>query len=94
MRSITTQDLLIAMSVLVAFCLANMVMQIVIITKSTIPADTVLTDIRVFRTEVATDHNNALQSLAEIRALIDTDIVRRNTIEERDHYGIGPNKNN
>lgn len=94
MRSIATQDLLISMSVLVAFCLANMVMQIVIITKSTIPADTVLTDIKVFRAEVAADHSNSQQILAEIRSLIDTDIVRRNTMEERDHYGIGSTKNN
>lgn len=94
MRSITAQDIYIAMSVLVAFCLANMLMQIVIITKSTIPADTVLTDIRVFRAEVAADHTNALQTLAEIRSLIDTDIIRRNTMEGKDHYGIGPTKNN
>jgi hypothetical protein len=85
MRTATTHDLVVSVSVMVAFCLLNLVMQIVIITKSTIPADAVITDIRVFRNEVANDHINALKALDEIRALVDGDIARRAV----EHHGVG-----
>lgn len=83
MRPATTQDLIMAVSVLVALCLANLVMQAIIITKATIPADAIITDLRVFRNEVSNDHSNALKALDEIRAMIDGDIARR-SVEQ--HY--------
>lgn len=94
MRPATTHDLVISVAVMVGFCLITIVMQIIIITKSTIPADTVITDIRVFRGEVSNDHQNTLRTLAEIRALIDTNQVRANTLLQMDSHGSYTNPNN
>lgn len=80
MKPATTHDLFITSTIVVGCCLAVLILQIVIITKSTIPADAVITELRVFRNEVANDHNLFIQRLADIDSALDREITKQNTL--------------
>jgi hypothetical protein len=76
MRSITFTDLLFVSSLLCSMLCVVLVLQIIIITKATIPADQLITDMRVFRTQVAAEHTETNQKLNELLSFADACRVR------------------
>jgi low affinity Fe/Cu permease len=79
MRQATTHDLVINTVVLAAFVLCTIVLQVIVVTKSTIPADEVVTEIRIMRSEQASQNKVTAQRLAEIEAAISTGRARDET---------------
>lgn len=70
MRPATFHDLMMASAAIVGACCLVIVLQIIIITKATIPADVMLSDIRVLRSEITGELNVVSQRLANIEAFI------------------------
>ena len=92
MRPASVHDLIVTSAIVVGCCLAVIVLQIVIITKSTIPADAVITELRICRNEVANDHNTVAQRLADIDALLDLQNAKTETLKSMEsHSGLSTN---
>lgn len=81
MKCIPWHDLMYHSAAIIGCCLIVVVLQIVIITKSTIPADEVITELRVFRNEVSKHHHSFDRRISDIEVKIDVESIRRATIE-------------
>jgi len=69
-RAATFHDLMMASGAIVGACCLVIVLQIIIITKSTIPADVLISDVRVLRSEVSNELNVISQRLSNIEAFV------------------------
>jgi len=70
MRPATFHDLMMASSAIVGACCLVIILQIIIITKSTIPADVLISDVRVLRSEVSEELKVISQRLSNIEAFV------------------------
>lgn len=70
MRPATFHDLMMASAVIVGSCCLVIVLQIIIITKATIPADVMLTDLRVLRGEITREASIISQRLSNIESFV------------------------
>jgi hypothetical protein len=86
MRSITVHDLIAATIASSFFTICTIALQIIVITQSTIPADEVIKEIRIMRTEQINQTASIEKRLNEIEAAVINDKVRRTTLET---LGIG-----
>jgi len=70
MRNINFTDLIAATSIMCLLLCSTLVLQIIIITKATIPADQVLTEMRAFREQVSAEHAQSMMILDDVMALV------------------------
>jgi hypothetical protein len=85
MRNINFTDLVAATSIMCLLLCSTLVLQIIIITKATIPADQVLTEMRAFREQVSAEHAQSLVKLGELTALV----TNRDVVMEIEHARNG-----
>ena len=92
MRTLNVHDLVVTTSTLAAFILCTIALQIVVITKSTIPADEVITEIRIMRREYTRQHELIDARLADLEAILGNEIAKQNTLEQiGNNYGFSTN---
>jgi membrane protein required for beta-lactamase induction len=81
-RPVKVHDLIVVTVTNVFFVLITILLQIIVVTKATIPADEVITEIRILRSEQAQQNKDVAQRLAEIETLIDVNKIRRETLQQ------------
>jgi hypothetical protein len=81
MRPATTHDLVTTTVVLAFFSLCTVALQIVVVAKTTIPADEAVAEIRIMRSEQASQSTTTALRLAEIEAILDTSKAREEVIQ-------------
>ncbi len=93
MKSLTLHDLIIVLYVSVGINLVVLVLQIVVVTKATIPADEAVTELRLLKTEASQRQLSIDAKLSNIEAVLDTLSVRHTTLQkmEAPHGSVDPN---
>jgi membrane protein required for beta-lactamase induction len=91
-RPVKVHDLIVVTVTNVFFILITILLQIVVVTKATIPADEVITEIRIMRQEQAHQNMEIAQRLAEIEIHIDLNKTKQSVIEQMSNLdGNSPN---
>lgn len=75
MRNVNFTDLIAATSVMCLLLCSSLVLQIIIITKSTIPADQVLAEMRAFRAQVSAEHVETNVRIDDVMAVVSAQTV-------------------
>ena len=74
------------------FSLVLIAMQIIVITKSTIPTDDVILEIRILRNERIARDVIINRRLSDIQAMLGNELARQETLQYMEHPdGIGSN---
>jgi hypothetical protein len=75
MRSINFTDLVVVSSMMCLLMCSILVLQIIIITKATIPADQVIAEVRAFRSQVSAEHSETIVKVDDVLSFIDAHIT-------------------